>query len=312
MTGQELAEEALQQYAIEYEKCELIRHNENMTYNIDDRYLLRIHRSKEGFTTSVMHEEIDACRLHNAEAEFLLHLKKNGLYVQTPVKNRKNEFITILKDKTPATVLTWIPGRTLEKEDLNETTGYQLGVMLRSMHKAAQGFSSCDTYRYDKAVCDRLSKMFEDAPRNETIESRYYEIIVQTIACIRTKLKEAEPDFLCLHSDLSLSNVLLTGQGLVPIDFSLFGVSSPLLDFGSFYCFTQEEKIRDSMIKGYEEKGEVSLNKDEIKLYFAFQILLGIGLHYELWYKEEWFCKRLPKWCQETFEPVLERWKDKV
>ncbi len=309
MTGLEWAEEALQRYNIEYTSCELIRHNENMSYNIDDRYLLRIHKSKEGFTTLAMHEEVDDRRLHSAEVDFLLHLKRQGLYVQTPVRNRNDEFITLLQDGTAATMLTWIPGRTLEKEDLNETTGYQLGVMLSKMHKAAQGFTSQDTYCYDKTVCDRLCKMFEEEPRNEAIESRFYEVVIQTLKCIGLKLKEAEPDFLCLHSDLSLSNVLLTDRGLVPIDFSLFGYSSPLLDFGSFYCFTQDEQIKDSMVKGYEEDRGVSLNKDEIRLYFAFQILLGIGLHYKFWYREEWFCKRLTEWCRETFIPVLERWQ---
>ena len=126
---------------------------------------------------------------------------------------------------------------------------------------------------------------------------------------IGDKLNQSEAEYIHIHSDLSLSNILINDDGLIPIDFSLFGYSTPMLDFGSIYCFVDEAYCRISIVKGYEEITGCKINTDEIDLYFALQILLGIGLHYELWINEDWFYKRLPEWCNESFIPLVKKYR---
>ena len=304
-----LLSDALQRYGLTGAKAELIRHNENMTYCIDDKFLLRIHKSKTGFSTLPFYKDIDIIKNRENELKFLEHLKSNGVYVQSPIKNDENKLVTVLGDGTVVTMLTWYPGRILEKGDLSEALGYKLGGMLGKVHIAAQDYKADYPLRYDKMLCQRFQELLFDLFKNERLDNKYYEIMTNSLKLIGDKLEQSEAEYIHIHSDLSLSNILITNDGLIPIDFSLFGYSTPMLDFGSVYCFVDEEDCRISIVEGYEEITGNKINTDEIDLYFALQILLGIVLHYELWINEDWFCKRLPEWCNETFIPLLKKYR---
>lgn len=301
--------DALHRYGLTGAKAELIRHNENMTYCIDDKFLLRIHKSKIGFTTVPFYKDIDIIKNRENELKFLEHLKSSGLYVQSPIKNNDNELVTVLRDGTVVTMLTWLPGRILDKSELSEALGYKLGEMLGKVHMAAKGYNADHSLIYDKNLCQRLQEILFNLLKNERLDNKYYTIMTDSLELIGDKLKHLEAEYILVHSDLSLSNILITNNGLIPIDFSLFGYSTAMLDFGSIYCFVDEINCRISILKAYEETTGCKVNTDEIDICFALQILLGIVLHYELWIDENWFCKRLPEWCNETFIPLLKKYR---
>ena len=301
--------DALHRYGLTGAKAELIRHNENMTYCIDDKFLLRIHKSKIGFTAVPFYKDIDIIKNRENELKFLEHLKSSGLYVQSPIKNNDNELVTVLRDGTVVTMLTWLPGRILDKSELSEALGYKLGEMLGKVHMAAKGYNADHSLIYDKNLCQRLQEILFNLLKNERLDNKYYTIMTDSLELIGDKLKHLEAEYILVHSDLSLSNILITNNGLIPIDFSLFGYSTAMLDFGSIYCFVDEINCRISILKAYEETTGCKVNTDEIDICFALQILLGIVLHYELWIDENWFCKRLPEWCNETFIPLLKKYR---
>lgn len=305
-----LLRDALQRYGLTGAKAEFIRHNENMTYCIDDKFLLRIHKSKIGFSTLPFYKDVDIIKNRENELKFLEHIKSNGFYVQSPIRNDENKLVTVLGDGTVATMLTWYPGRILDKGDLSEALGYKLGEMLGKVHIAAKGYNSDYSFKYDKMLCRRLQGFLFDLFMSQRLDNKYYEIMSNTLELIGDKLEQSKDQYIHLHSDLSLSNILITNEGLKPIDFSLFGLSTPMLDFGSIYCFVDDENCRISIVKGYEEITGCKINTDEIDIYFVLQILLGIVLHYELWINEDWFCKRLPKWCNEIFIPLLKKYRE--
>lgn len=292
------------QYNIPCKKVQLIRHNENMTYCIDDTYLLRIHKSKPGFNTTFYYQFSDLSMIHENELKFLEHLKDCGLYLQSPIRNINNELVTILKDGTVATMLTWLPGRIVEKSDITEDFSYELGNMVGKLHQAAKDYHSDDFICYDQKLCKRLIKLLTEYLNEGILDMRYYKAMTHALEVIGHKLQASEAEHILLHSDLSLSNILITKEGLAPIDFSLLGYSNTMLDFGSMYCFVDEVHCRKSIIKGYEAITGIKVEENEIEYYLAFQILLGIVMHYELWVKEEWFTKRLPEWCQNEFIPL--------
>ncbi len=304
-----LLDNALQLYGMTGAKAELIRHNENMTYCIDDKFLLRIHKSKAGFSAAPFYNDINMLKVRESELKFLEHLKSNGLNVQSSILNNNNELVTVLRDGTVATMLTWLPGRNLDKGELSEELGYKMGEMLAKVHIAAKGYNADYCLRYDQKLCQRSQELFLYLLNNERLNKKYYVIITNVLELIGDKLKQSEANYICLHSDLSLSNIILTNDELIPIDFSLFGYSTRMLDFGSIYCFINEANCRLSIIKGYEGLTGCKINADEIDIYFALQIILGIVLHYELWINEEWFYKRLPEWCDETFIPLLKKYR---
>lgn len=304
--------DALEQYGLTDVKAELIRHNENMTFCIDDKFLLRIHKSKIGFSTVPFYKDVDIIKSRENELKFLEHLKSRGLYVQSPIKNKDNKLVTVLEDGTVVTMLTWLPGRIVDKSEVSETLGYQIGQMLGKIHLAAKDYRADCSLAYDKKLCKRLQEFLHSWFKNGCLHSTYYEIMNESLELIGDRLKQSEKEYIYIHSDLSLSNILITSKGLIPIDFSLFGYSNPMLDFGSIYCFISNVNCRISIVKSYEETTGYKINTNEIDIYFALQILLGIVLHYELWINQEWFRKRLPEWCNETFIPLLKKYREET
>ncbi len=306
MKESELLNEVAVRYDLRCTQMELIRHNENITYSIDNKYLLRVHKSKSGFNTTWHYDGADIIKIHEEELKFIEHLKECGMKVQSPIRNVENKLVTVLKDGTPATLLTWLPGRIVNKNDLTEDFGYELGEMIGKMHVAAKGYQADSFLSYNQDMCRQLSGLISSYSENENkkIDKKYYRTMSTTLELIGDKLKQSESEHILLHSDLSLSNILITENGVVPIDFSLLGYSSPLLDLGSVYCFVTDEKCKMSTIKAYEEVRGCRVDRKEIDYYFALQILLGIVLHHELWKDEDWFAKRLPEWCEEIFSSL--------
>ncbi|MBP1755325.1 MAG: hypothetical protein H6Q59_1723 [Firmicutes bacterium] len=307
MKKADLLNEVSVQYGLPCTQIELIRHNENITYCIDNKYLLRVHKPKSGFNTTWHFEGADIIKIHEDELIFLEHLKECGMNVQSPIRNVDNKLVTVLKDGTPATMLTWLAGRTVNKNDLTEEFGRELGEMIGKLHLAAKGYHADSSLNYNQDMCKQLIELLSSYSDNEKIDKEYYNAMSTTLELIGDKLKQSESEHILLHSDLSLSNILITENGLVPIDFSLLGYSNPLLDLGSVYCFVSDEKCRMSIIKAYEEVRGCRIDIREIEYYFALQILLGIALHHELWSNEEWFAKRLPEWCNEIFWPLANK-----
>ena len=307
MNELDLLNEVSIQYGIPCAKIELIRHNENMTYCIDGMYLLRVHKPKAGFNTTWLYNNADIIRIHERELEFIEHLKEHGVYVQSPIRNIDNKLVTVLKDGIPITMLTWISGRIVNKDDLTEQFGYELGKMIGRMHVAAKDYYADNFIRYDENLCKRLIGLISNYFDSGNLDEKYYEAMFNALESIEYRLKLSEPEHILLHSDLSLSNILITENGLVPIDFSLLGYSNAMLDFGSVYAFVNDEKCRMSTIKAYEEVRGYKVDAREIDYYFALQVLLGITLHYELWINEDWFAKRLPQWCNEIFIPLAHK-----
>lgn len=132
--------EALSQYGISCADIELIRHNENMTYCINHRYLLRIHKSKEGFHAMPYFLNLNIASLHEEELQFIQHLQAGGIYTQTPIYNIFHQLVTYLHDGTTATMLSWLPGRVLTKEDLTVSLCYELGSLLGKVHRRSALF----------------------------------------------------------------------------------------------------------------------------------------------------------------------------
>ena len=77
-------------------KAEFIRHNENITYSIEDgqtKFLLRIHEEAEGLDFSFSRGELTRELLISNEIDLLDRLhNKNSLITQKPVENRDNQY----------------------------------------------------------------------------------------------------------------------------------------------------------------------------------------------------------------------------
>lgn len=94
----------MQRYNLGSSENKFIRHNENMTFRVDGKYLLRIHRSANGFNAETHYVDVDRNVIYKSEMDSLIHLKKYGMSVQMPIANLNGEFLTVLSDGTSADI----------------------------------------------------------------------------------------------------------------------------------------------------------------------------------------------------------------
>ncbi len=300
-----LLNEALARYGLEDCKAELIRHNENMTFRVGGRYLLRIHRHKVGFTTEPLYEGLDRSNLYESELAFIKHLKFCGLNVQSPVPNKDGHLVTRLSDGTPVTVLGWLEGRTIDKSDLLPPLCHKIGVMIAHLHKAAESFPAVSALSYDAALCARLVRKLQDLNTTGILDANSTDIMTAALDIVAQLLGEKKEEFILVHSDLSLSNMLITDDGIAPIDFSLSGYCHPMNDISELYCTVNGAVNRQAIADGYTAAGGI-IDSRILNGTFALNVLLGIILHCESWTKENWFAGKLEGWCKNIFTPLTE------
>ena len=68
---QKYIDEALFHYNMQGATTKLIRHNENITVQVDGKYLLRVHKHVDGFNAYSIFEGLDTVEIHNHELSFL-------------------------------------------------------------------------------------------------------------------------------------------------------------------------------------------------------------------------------------------------
>jgi len=108
---------------------------------------------------------------------------------------------------------------------------------------------------------------------------------------------------IAVHADLSLSNLLLTEEGLVPIDFSLMGYSHPMMDIGCLYGIFQGGIHRRALTEGYVAAGRC-FDADGADCLFAFNVFIGLVLHWNTWSVREGFTDYLSDQCERVYSPV--------
>lgn len=298
-----LIAEALAQYGLEGSSWKLIRHNENLTVQVEERYLLRIHLHKDGFSTDAYYEGLDRAALRRTELAFLSHLAGKGLPVQTPVANLRGDYLTILSGGIYATLLRWLPGHTPGEADASDELFFRVGAMTARMHKAAAGFQAEAILRYDDALCRRLQHWLIRANRDSLLAKEHMEVLQAACRVMESRLEGGE--HIAVHADLCSNNILITDAGLVPIDFSLMGVGHPMLDIGSLFCSVNGIECRKLIAEGYRAEGGI-ISFPELDACFALNILLYIVLHLNIYAKEERFIANLNRWNRHTFQPLAD------
>lgn len=297
-------ETALERYHMECVKYELIRHNENMTVKVDDQYLLRVHRHAKGFSTGPLYERLNRADIYKSELAFLVHLSRQGMKVQSPVPNSDGELLTVLDDGTCATMLKWIPGRVLEKNDVNEDMCFQIGSMVARMHKAAAGFKTGEILDYDSQLCRRLQNKIIQTKEKGLIAEELLSVMETACDVMQDRLR-TNHNMITVHADLSLSNILIGESELVPIDFSLFGRGNPMMDISSLYGSINGVENRCAIAEGYRSLGG-TIEFTMLDVYFALNVLLYIILHMDGNAGQEGFNANIGRWCREIFQPLVD------
>ncbi|MCR5322287.1 MAG: phosphotransferase [Lachnospiraceae bacterium] len=301
---QDCIQEALSHYNITAPETELLRHNENLTYRVGKEYLLQIHEPAEGFSADFFYNGVDRIEIYRSELAFQAYLKKQGMKIREAVENRHGEFITQLQDGTYVTVSKWIEGESLDKLELNDAICYRIGEMLAHLHQKAKGFRISPVKSYGKEHCESTKRRIQ-ALENLGLSAKYSSIMQKCCDCAREVLEKARDEFQMIHGDLSASNILQTPDGLVPIDFSFFGMGHPMYDLAVLFGNISGLVRRQQMADGYRDAGGM-IRYDVLDACFIISLLDCLGIHYEQWSKHEWFAPRLQRWHKENLEPYVQ------
>lgn len=273
--------------------AEFIQQHENAVYRADGQYLLRIHRAAEGLTAD---HDPDKRR---AELAFLTHLADKGLHVQRPLAE------TTLSDGTMATLLTWLEGHHITEAEFTPEMQQQIGTMTARLHQAAQGFDHPAMRHYDAAHVAQTSADIRRMGERYGLNPGEIDVTCQAAQVIEDRLRSAASEFVPIHCDLSQSNILLTANGLAPIDFSLFGLGHPMHDLGILLGNVSTLVQRKAIADGYEHAGGC-IDLPLLDAGMTLGLLECMVFHADVWPKEDWFAPRLTRWVKEQLQPLAD------
>lgn len=300
------AQSALRLYPLSSPEFHLIRQNENQAFYVKDgerEFLLRIHQAAQGFDTGIL-TGLDSreARLEK-ELNALTHLRRKGMLVQEPVYSKSGRAYEILADGSLASMLTWIPGEALGKGYINHLDG--LGKMAAGLHRAARGLEG--GVRYDASLAARLQEELDAAAALGHINQTDCLAGKRALEIIREVIQDAgrtpaSTGF--IHADLGFTNILLTKDGLVPIDFSLSGSGCLAQDIGMMLTNVPDIRDRRALVKAYEKASETMLLPRQLDAFYCLSILLFVCCQDQRFYQEAWFPVRMNFWSEHYFKAL--------
>lgn len=122
---------------------------------------------------------------------------------------------------------------------------------------------------------------------------------LETIKATQRRLESAFGPSV-IHADLSLGNILITEQGLVPIDFSLSGYGSLAQEDGMLMSNYRDDESCQKLLDGFDKAG-VKIDATDADIFLSYSVLLFICSHHNKVFREEWFGNALKMWCENMF-----------
>lgn len=316
-TGQGMLAEALSHYSFNNPKAVLIRHNENITYKITEpgsgeMYQLRIHKPTEGFSLGIFGEKVRSVEYIQSEMDIIEDLGKySGITVQEPVINNRGRLVTELSDGTPATVLSWIPGKELGDAEISGETYKALGRMTGEMHEfLLESERKYSRFSYDQGLLPAMEKRINEAGEGKYFDKDQISLLISSLKEMEIRLDEMDRKRVgkCItHADLSKSNLIMHNGRIIPIDFSLCGYSHFYMDLGGFFGHITDDENRVFLVKAYEEASGQKINPSYIEPYFIMSILLFLSCQYTRTPGFDWFKDAMSRWCDTFFSPFVEK-----
>ena len=313
-----LLKEALYNYEINQSEVDFIRHSENETYKIKDmvlnkQYVLRIYNPSEEFSLDIFNGFKSPRDYTWEEMNILNSIRRyTKINVQMPIRNKNGDFVTILNDGIPVTLLSWISGTTLEKVELSDSILFKLGIMVGKFHKFSKEWSvtqNLNRYSYDKVLLKKIAFKLIGGLELKVITSEQFHIIDQAIKGICNaidKLDIQKESKGLVHSDLAGSNIILSDDGeIIPIDFGLSGISYYYMDLGSLFSHFSKSEQQNCILKGYKSIIKEEIEIKYIETFMVFQIILFIATHIERAHKFQWFSSAVDRWSKEFFVPFI-------
>lgn len=313
-----LAREVLSLYPVSNADIEFIRHNENITYRVNDKlhdkiYILRIHKpSTEGLlgiqhTYEGLKSEIQILQGINVD---------NVIKVQKPVANCQGEYVTECSfnaDPCYATLLEWIDGSPLTiQEDNIDEIAFALGENLGLFHEFSLQFKPEGDFTRPIYDLDRIDMAIDELKYGVEIElysREHYEIIKEVLTLVKNQIKELESRgnaWGLIHADMQLGNIIMNNGKPCFIDFCLSGFGYYLFDVGSLATILPDS-LRNTFLRGYSCR--TSFSFDDLR-YIEGMIFMDIFISYVFFIRDNnrngWIKEHAADVCSTLCRDFLE------
>ena len=258
----------------------------------------------EGFSLSLLNSSFSDAELMEGEARLLLHLSKTADFpVQAPVLTKDGDLVCTLFGGAPAGLFQWVEGRALAQEE-QDLYDLEMGRLSAKICSAAGGFGG-KRLSYDRTLVRRMIGELQGAGEFFTKEQTGQCVLaLEEIDRVMTELDSRGNGLCCIHADLNSGNLLVTPQGLAPIDFSLSGYGYPQQECGMLCSHLNSETAKQQAVEGYEEISGMKIDRHVIDAFCSFSVLLFITCQYPRFLGEEWFQDCMKRWCSELFLPL--------
>ena len=152
------------------------------------------------------------------EAAIVAHVAARGVPTPAPLTSATGQPFMLWQDQI-VSVFPWVPGRTLDRDELTPAHAAAVGAALGALHRAGADFADRRPGRYEPEEIDRRLARLRTLARPELMAPTT--ILTSELASLATERAATLPTGL-IHGDLFVDNVLFlpTGDAL-----------SALLDF---------------------------------------------------------------------------------
>jgi Ser/Thr protein kinase RdoA (MazF antagonist) len=258
----ELAEQALQHYALGTTQLTFIQHNAGIVFRIEALaigrpYLLKLHNRIGGGTNP------SAAQLEAGLGWLAKVGRETDLIVQMPVANTSGHFVSQVRtsDSTPisCTVQQWVEGE-LPNGDFSVTQALQIGAMMAKLHAHSQQHplaQGLPAMRHDAGALAenvRTLRLTVDQPLLPAMSFAIIAAAQQQITTLMANLGTTPEVWGPVHGDMHYDNLLLYDGEVRPIDFTGLRLAHYLYDIGVtlYHIFHQGPNLRRAFIEGYQ------------------------------------------------------------
>jgi Ser/Thr protein kinase RdoA (MazF antagonist) len=199
--------------------------------------------------------------------------QETNLPLQKPVENRSGQLVTHIASKDGnsiyCTLMKWVEGEPYHRELESESTAYQIGTILATLHNHASQWEVPDGFvrpKRDIPHFEAVLRGLSPAVKDGRISSLDYKQLSKSISLLIDMIQELDqgPEaYGLMHSDMHKGNMLYHEGNIRLIDFSFCAFGNYMFDLG--ICLSDMKvELHRFCLQGYQSLRELPENYQQM------------------------------------------------